>query len=207
MGFQREDQWPRRGHWLGFPAPHPGLCPPPPLPSGPTGQTCLLLLITIAASPPRARLAQERSLPSGALSEDVTGLTICLPNRQGVGVGRGSPQPELCPPGAAAHLPLQLLGCAVGRPPGLCWGPSWPPPAPLGRGSPCAEGRSGAAAWGCLAPAHIPGRPAPRSWAPQHLWVLRFRGPTQDGTRTEMDRYFRLGCERDRGEQRHSEQV
>lgn len=83
----------------------PLFCPP-----GPTGQASLLLLLITVTSPPRARLAQEWSLPSGARSEDVTGLTICLPNRQGVGAGRGFPQPKRCPP-PPGGLPTLPCSC------------------------------------------------------------------------------------------------
>lgn len=62
---------------------------------------------------------------------------------QGVEARRGS-HSRSDGPGVDAHLPVQLLGPCC-RLPALCWGPSSPPPAPLGQRRPRAEGRVGAA--------------------------------------------------------------
>lgn len=164
MGFQREDRWPRQGNprawpltWLpGSPVQAcacPLFCPP-----GPTGQ----------ASPPsdychistESQAAQEWFLPSGARSEDVTGLAICLPNRQGVGAGRGSPQPEQCPPlpGGLPTFPCSCQAVLSG-----VRGPSWPPPAPWVEEARVQRERQGQQRGGAPNPPHVPPGPAPRS--------------------------------------------
>lgn len=76
-------------------------CPlPTPSPPGPPGQAALFLLpMIVTASKPRAGWRRSGLYPRGALSEDVTGMAICHPNRAGVGAGRGDA------PGVPVHLP------------------------------------------------------------------------------------------------------
>lgn len=99
--------------------------------------------------------------------------------------------------GAAAHLPCScravLLAARRGSA-GVPPGPHLPLSAEEARVQREGEGQQSG---GARPPVHVPGGPAPRSRAPQHLWVLRSCGPTQDSTRPETDRYFRLGCKRD----------
>lgn len=109
-----------------LPVPSPGLvtalpaCPLPP-PSPPGRAALPLLPIIVSASQLRARLAGSGLRPRGALSENVTGIAICHPNRAGSGGWEGrthlpaaAPPP---PPGSAgAFLPLLLLACSAHPP-------------------------------------------------------------------------------------------
>ena len=107
--------------------PRPGLCLPPLLPPGAHRPSVSSSPSDYCHISTESQAAQEWFLPSGARSEDVTGLAICLPNRQGVGAGRGSPQPEQCPPlpGGLPTFPCSCQAVLSG-----VRGPSWPPPAP-----------------------------------------------------------------------------
>lgn len=83
--------------------PGPQACPPPT--PGPPGRAPLvLLLIVVAASSREPGWRRSGRCPRGALSENVTGIAICLSNRVGSGGWRGSPCRRSKPPGVLAHF-------------------------------------------------------------------------------------------------------
>ena len=151
--------------------PSPGLCLPPLLPPGPTGQASLLLLLITVTSLPRARLRRSASCPRElALRMSLGSPSVSLTGREW-GLG-GAPHSQSnahpfqggCPPSPAAAGPCCRL------PARALLGSLLAPTCPLGRGSPCAEGKAGATALGAPSPPrHVPHGPAPRSWAPPAL--------------------------------------
>ena len=189
--------------------PSPGLCLPPLLPPGPTGQASLLLLLITVTSLPRARLRRSGSCPRElALRMSLGSPSVSLTGREW-GLG-GAPHSQSnahpfqggCPPSPAAAGPCCRL------PARALLGSLLAPTCPWAEEARVQRERQGQQRWGRLAPpatSHLGQLPGPGP--PQHFCALRSRGPTQDGARSEMDRYFRPGCNRDRGEQRHSEQV
>lgn len=147
-------------------------CPlPGSLPPVPPGQASLHLRLIIVAAATRGPAGAGVVSARGELFEDVAGIAICHPNRQGWGLRGAAPRR-----GVPAHCPRSCHGL-----PALRWGPSSPPPPPppgpgqaggrpVVRGSCHPEQRIGRAA----------ARPAPGFWAVQPPRALGSRRPCWD---------------------------
>lgn len=139
--------------------------------------------------------------PRGALSENVTGIAICLSNRAGSGGREGLP-----------HSRSDALGWLLTFP-HSCWADAAARSARLGslldptclslqEESPVAreswgkpEQRGGQRQQGGGAQASdLPGRPAPGFWTLQHPWDLGSCGPSRACSLAQANRYFRPGC-------------